>query len=155
MPLSSSVLSRLQYQHQSISELSKGFSEEQLKMRINLDKWSAFENMIHLCAYQPTFIHRIEKMLNEESPSFERYVAENDSHFYECLKFSPEELFFKINSDREIIIAKLKMLDDNQLSRTGIHPKYGKLSIAQWSDFFLLHEAHHLWVLMLLLFSIS
>jgi len=155
MPLTASVLSRLQYQHQSISELSKTFSEEQLKMRVNPDKWSAFENIVHLCAYQPTFIHRIGRMLNEKSPAFERYVAENDPYFYECLRLSLEQLFSKINSDREIIIDKLKMLDDDQLRRTGIHPKYGELSLAQWADFFLLHEAHHLWVLLLLLFSIS
>lgn len=71
MPLSSSVLSRLQYQHHTISELTKNFTEEQLRLRVNPDKWSAFENIVHLVAYQPIFIERIELMLKEENPSLE------------------------------------------------------------------------------------
>ena len=155
MPLSNSILSRLQYQHQTIFELTKNFSEEQLKKRIIPGKWSAFENMVHLCAYQPTFISCIERMMEENNPSFERYIAEKDTLFYECLELSLAELFTKIINDREIIIIKLKLLSDEQLKRTGNHPKYGALSILQWSDFFLLHEAHHLWAIIQLVFSVS
>jgi hypothetical protein len=154
MPLSSSILSRLQYQHQTISELTKNFTEEQLKQRINPDKWSAFENIAHLTAYQPTFIQRIELMVKEETPSFERYVAENDDLFYECTKLSLLQLVVKIDDDRAIIFSKLQSLSHEQLNRTGKHPKYGSLKIAQWADFFLLHEAHHLWAVMQLTYSI-
>jgi hypothetical protein len=144
MPLSNSILVRLQYQHQTIAELTKNFTEEQLKKRINPDKWSAFENIVHLAAYQPTFIHRIELMLKEDSPLFERYVAEKDDLFYECFKLSLPKLISDINIDRSTIFEKLQSLSDAQLARTGQHPKYGALSIATWADFFLLHEAHHL-----------
>jgi uncharacterized damage-inducible protein DinB len=155
MPLSNSILARLQYQHDTISELTEAFSEEQLKNRINPDKWSIFENMVHLCAYQPTFIKRIDLMLETDNPTFDRYVAENDSHFYECLRLSPKESISKISNERSIIIAKLQSLNKNQLARTGRHPKYGLFNISKWSEFFLLHEAHHLWTIMQLSFSIS
>ena len=155
MPLSYSIIARLQYQHQTISELTKNFSEEKLKQRINPDKWSPFENIVHLCAYQPTFIQRISLILKENNPLFERYVAENDSHFYECMKLSFAELISKINNERSIIFKKLQSLNDEQLRRAGKHPKYGALTIAQWADFFLLHEAHHLWAIIQLTFSVS
>jgi hypothetical protein len=155
MPLSYSILARLQYQHETIAELTKPFSEAQLKMRINPDKWSMFENIVHLCAYQPTFIKRIDLMLQTESPVFERYVAENDNHFYECMQLSTEELISKINSERSIIIAKLKDIHDDQLKKTGRHPQYGLFTISKWTEFFLLHEAHHLWTIMQLSFSVS
>ena len=155
MPLSNSIFARLEYQHQTIAVLIKGFNEEQLKKRINPDKWSIFENIIHLCAYQPAFIKRIDLMTETDTPVFERYVAENDAHFNECMKLSLEEALSKINHERSLIISKLKNLDDNQLHRNGRHPKYGLFNISKWTEFFLLHEAHHLWVIMQLIFSLS
>jgi hypothetical protein len=35
------------------------------------------------------------------------------------------------------------------LSRKGFHPSFGALTIPQWLEFFLLHEAHHLYTAML------
>ena len=154
MPLSASIIARLQYQHHSMAELSESFTEEQLKLRINADKWSAFENMVHLTAYQPTFIQRMELILHEENPSFERYVAENDDRFHEYLKLSLPALISHTNHDRSIIFNTLCSLTDEQLNRKGKHPKYGLLKTAQWADFFLLHEAHHLWAVMQLTCSI-
>ena len=85
MPLSISVTDRLKYQHESISELIEDFSEADLKERINPEKWSVFENIAHLAAYQPTFIHRLGLMLDGKKPKFERYVADNDPVFQAIL----------------------------------------------------------------------
>ena len=147
MPLSESILARLQYQYKTIDELISGLTEEQLKHRINPDKWSAFENIVHLAAYQPTFIKRLNLMLNENEPLFERYVAENDPVFYEYLKKSLSELLSDISTKRFAIIDLLKNLDEQQLNRNGQHPVYGLITVARWADFFLLHEAHHLWTI--------
>jgi len=147
MPLSDSILARLQYQHKTIDELISGLTEEQLKYRINPDKWSAFENMVHLAAYQPTFIQRLNLMLNENEPLFERYVAENDPVFYEYLKKSLTELIIDISTKRFAIINLLENSDDQQLNWKGRHMAYGLITVAGWSDFFLLHEAHHLWTI--------
>jgi len=147
MPLSDSILARLQYQYKTIDELISGLTEEQLKQRINPGKWSAFENIVHLAAYQPTFIRRLNLMLNENEPLFERYVAENDPVFYEYLKKSLSELLSDIATKRIAIINLLKNLDEQQLNREGKHPVYGLITIARWADFFLLHEAHHLWII--------
>lgn len=155
MSLSNSILSRLQYQHQTIFELTKNFSEEQLKKRVIPDKWSAFENIVHLCAYQPTFFLRMNRIMNENNPLFERYVAEKDGHFYECIEYPLAELFAKLITEREEIFNTLKSLNEEQLNRTGNHPKFGALNVYEWTDFFLLHEAHHLWTIIQLLLSVS
>ncbi|MBS1948923.1 MAG: DinB family protein [Bacteroidetes bacterium] len=155
MPLSESMLARLAYQHQTIAELTKGFSEDQLKKRVHPDKWSIFENISHLCAYQPLFLKRIRLMIETDTPVFERYVAESDEHFYECLKLSVPGAISKIDKERDIIIEKLKSLNGIQLNRSGRHPTYGLFNITTWTDFFLLHEAHHLWAILQLIFSIS
>jgi hypothetical protein len=147
MPLSDSILARLQYQHKTIDELINDLSEEQLKHRINPDKWSAFENIVHLAAYQPIFIQRINLMLNENEPLFERYVADNDPVFLEYLKKSIAQLLNDISSNRFIILNTLKAFNEEELNRKGRHKTFGLITIASWADFFLLHEAHHLWTI--------
>ena len=147
MPLSASILFRLLHQHETISELIAGFSEKQLRHAVQPGKWSAFENIAHLAAYQPNHIHRVTLILESEHPRFERYVAENDPLFYSCLKKSLPELLDDINNKRSIMIDLLTGLTEKQLKLIGLHARYGPMTVSQWMDFFLLHEAHHLWTI--------
>src|SRR6266700_502836 len=78
MPLSTSILTRLEHQHETVHELTKGFSEEQLRQRVNPDKWSVFQQLAHLASYQPVFLHRMQQIEQQHQPAFERYVADND-----------------------------------------------------------------------------
>jgi hypothetical protein len=150
MPLSYSITTRLQYQHETMHELVKGFSEEKLKLTVNPGKWSVFENMVHLTSYQPVFLQRIQLIEQKENPSFERYVAENDPVFGDSLKLSVKELLENTSTQRFLIHKHIIQLGETTLRRTGIHPKFGCLSISQWTDFFLLHEAHHLFTIFML-----
>ncbi|HVU55094.1 MAG TPA: DinB family protein [Puia sp.] len=155
MPLSASILTRLQHQHEALTELIEGLTEQQLKQRINPDKWSAFEHIAHLAAYQPMFLARLERIAAEETPSFEppafeRYVAEKDPRFHAYLGHSLEKLTHLIPIMVQAIITHLIALDDDALLRTGLHPRYGKLTVTQWTQFYLLHEAHHLFTIFML-----
>jgi hypothetical protein len=147
MPLSASILARVKYQHETVSELIEGFSESQLKQRGNPDKWSIFENIVHLASYQPSFISRLKLILEGNTPKFERYVAEKDPLFDEYLKKDLRELLEDVSANRAIIIKNLLNLNEDQLKMKGEHPKFGLMSVSQWADLFLLHEAHHLWTM--------
>jgi uncharacterized damage-inducible protein DinB len=147
MSLSRPIFLRLQHQHEVISSLIDGLSEEQVKVRVNPEKWSAFENIVHLAAYQPTFIHRAKQIINDEQPSFQAYRAENDPLFYEYLKKNLKELLQDVNLNRNLILSQLEGLDEHHLNRWGIHPKFGKMTMSEWTEFFLLHEAHHLFTI--------
>jgi len=139
---------RLQYQHETIIELIEGFTEEQLKRRVDPDKWSIFENIAHLAAYQLNFIKRLERIRKEPAPVFERYVAENDPLFPGFLERSLEGLLTEIAMDRRSrIIPVLESREEKDLLRTALHPKHGPLTMIQWTEFFLLHEAHHLFTI--------
>jgi DinB superfamily len=150
MPLSYSITTRLQYQHETMPELVKGFSGEQLKIVVNPGKWSVFENMAHLTAYQPVFLKRLQLIEQNENPLFERYVAENDPGFHTCLKYPLKELQDDLCTQRFLLHKHIIQLGETTLRRTGIHPKFGQLSVSQWTDFFLLHEAHHLFTIFML-----
>jgi len=150
MSLSASASSRLEFQHQTIRELIRNIPEEILRTRLNPDKWSAFENIAHLAAYQPIFLQRLERMRSESDPEFSRYVAEQDPFFPLMLEKTLAQVLAAIDEKRQEIITELKGMDTSTLARTGIHPKYGRFSIREWTEFFLLHEAHHMYALFML-----
>jgi len=150
MPLSASISTRLRHQHESLREITRGLAETALRQRINPDKWSAFEHIAHLAAYQPVFISRLEKMATAPAPSFERYVAEKDPQFPTCLDKSFADLVELISAQAAQVNAILAHTNDADLLRTGLHPKYGLLTVTQWTEFYLLHEAHHLFSIFML-----
>ena len=155
MPFSNSIRSRLQHQHETIAELITNVTEEELKQQINPGKWSAFENIAHLASYQPTFIKRVHTIAAGSDPFFERYVADDDPLFYEYIKKPVPELLALINADRNSLILFFQTVNEDDLKKTGNHPKYGKLDMQQWMHFFLLHEAHHLWVILQMVYNTS
>jgi hypothetical protein len=150
MPLSQSALTRLQYQHTTIRELIAGLSEQQLKRVLVPGKWSAFDNIAHLACYQPMFLLRLERIQTENAPAFERYVAENDPIFPDYQELPPEDLLRGIDARRAVIFSKLQGMGEDDLKRIAHHPRYGSLDVVKWTEFFLLHEAHHLYTIFML-----
>ena len=150
MALSISALSRLQYQHTTIRELIAGLDEPNLKSVVNPGKWSAFDNIAHLACYQPMFLLRLERIKTEDSPAFERYVADNDPAFPGYLDLSLKDLLKDLDALRAVILSKLQGMGEDELRRVGHHPRYGMLDVRQWTEFFLLHEAHHLYTIFML-----
>jgi hypothetical protein len=150
MSLSASALSRLEFQHQTIRELIRNTTEERLRHRVQPDKWSAFENIAHLAAYQPIFLARLKKMQEETAPEFSRYIADQDPNFPAALTKTSDQLLTDIDEQRTAIITMLTAMDGTTLARQGIHPKYGRFAIREWVEFFLLHEAHHLYAIFML-----
>src|ERR1700761_5376899 len=125
MPLSASILSRLQYQHESIASLTTGISDADLRHRWNSEKWSALENIAHLAAYQPVFIKRMEMIKTNDTPLFDPYVGDKDPFFLESSKQALSMMIDTIAADRVAIIQLLTDMDDAQLGRMGRHLRYG------------------------------
>ena len=153
MPLSTAIRVRLEHQHEAISGLLATVPENKLRLRVNPDKWSAFENLVHLISYQPAFIQRLESMLRDEQPLFQRYRAEDDPAFPVYLQKSFSELETELYRNRSTLIHMLEGLDAAALARYGIHIRFGKMDISEWVEFFLLHEAHHLFTVFSLIHS--
>jgi hypothetical protein len=46
------------------------------------------------------------------------------------------------------LVDSVEHLSPAELSRSGVHPQFGALTLVQWLEFFLLHEPHHLLAVM-------
>lgn len=149
--LTPSLNARLKFQHQTISELISGKTETQLRQRATPDKWSVLENIAHLALYQPVFLDRIEKILEGTQPTFDRYVADTDPAFPSFVQMPIGDLLASLNDIRARICHKVENLPPEKLSLIGHHPKFGSLTVPGWIEFFVLHEAHHLFTIFQLL----
>lgn len=147
MQMPSSVSTRLQYQHKSLIEIIDGLSDEQIRKAVIPGKWSIFENIVHLQTYQHTFIKRVKQMLDSNNPSFERYTAESDPLFADNCHRSTREVMQDLLTIRKEMAAALLTFTENDFAKSGIHPVFGQLNLIQWLNFFLLHEAHHLFTI--------
>ena len=144
MQLQSYLSTRLQYQHKALLEIIDGLTDELIRQPVIPGKWSIFENIVHLQTYQHVFCDRVKKMLVEDNPSFPRYTADADPEFLDnCGKTTREIMGDMITTRKEMSTGCLS-IQEKDLGRTGTHPAFGVMNITQWLNFFLLHEAHHL-----------
>jgi len=111
-------------------------------------KWSANEHLAHLARYHEVFLERVNRILKEEKPVFTRYRAEEDPQWERWRRLAYKDIAAELAAGREKLITRLKALSDSDYERTGVHSKFGEMSLALWLEFFLVHEAHHLYTVL-------
>jgi uncharacterized damage-inducible protein DinB len=111
-------------------------------------KWSAHENLAHLARIHEIYLERIRRILSEDRPALARYKAEEDPEWPQWTAMRTEEVLKRLSTLRDHLIQLLAGLSPEQLSRVGVHGVLGGMAIPEWVEFFLLHEAHHLYAAM-------
>ena len=146
--LTKSTLIRLETQLEAIPLLLSGATSEVILSRPASGQWSAHENLAHLARHHRVFLDRLKLILTENGPRLGQYRAEEDSIWPEWSALSTEEVLNRLGTLRREIIDLVNGLSPAEMSRVGIHPLFGEMTLALWVEFFLLHEAHHLYVVM-------
>jgi len=147
MLLYASLISRLASQHETIEEIISGVDEQRLLLHPQPGKWSIKDNIAHLAKYQPVFMERMQVVMTGTDPVFGRYVADEDPEFATWKSWDIPTLLNRLQTDRTLIYDLITGASGIQITMTGTHKKFGKLSLVQWTEFFLLHEAHHLFTI--------
>jgi len=148
MGLPESTAIRLRTQLDCLPAILAGVSEGALDRRPNPEKWSARENLAHLARYHEMFLKRIARIRSEDRPLLARYVAEDDPKWPLWAALPVSEVLTRLRALRAEMLELVEQLPDKDLSRTALHSRFGEMTLAQWLEFFLLHEAHHLFVVM-------
>jgi uncharacterized damage-inducible protein DinB len=125
-----------------------GVSAEKLNAKPIPDKWSAHEQLAHLARYHQIFLQRIDRILSEQAPEFPRYRAEDDPEWPAWSGLPAAQLLVRLSSMRAKLMARLRSLSDEDFERSGVHPRFGRMSLSLWLEFFLVHEAHHLYMVL-------
>jgi hypothetical protein len=155
MPVNQSLSDGLKTQHLGLEPMIANAKPERMNYCPAPGKWSVLDNIAHLASYQTIFIQRLKQILEEDGPVFARYSADYDPLFESWRKFDIEELMRRMKANRDEINDLVLNLSDDQLERVGHHPKFGRLSIINWLEFFLLHEAHHFFTIYRLIHDVD
>jgi len=147
MEIYPSIKDRLNSQHLAIKELIKNFDEEFINRRHETGKWSIQENLVHIVSYHQVFLQRMDKIINSNNPYFDRYRSEDDGNFNKLQKLTSEELLIHLKEERKKVANIIFKLNKNELQKSGTHQKFGVMNIVEWIEFFLLHEAHHIYAI--------
>jgi len=146
--LSKSTVLRLETQIEIVPLLLSGATPEALRCRTASGKWSAHENLAHLARHHAVLLERLNLILSENAPKLNRYRAEDDLEWPDWSRLSTEEVVGRLRALRMEIIRLINGLSETEAGRIGIHPLFGEMDIPRWIEFFLLHEAHHLYLVM-------
>ncbi len=147
MEIPSTISTRMHYQHKSLVDIIDGLSDEQIRGNAVEGKWSIFKNIVHLAAYQHAFIANIKRILSEDNPSLHSYSAEQDPMFHDYCGKSSHEVMKDLLGTRKDMAAVFLTFPTSDYSKTGQHPVYGTMNLLQWMNYFLLHEASHLYTI--------
>lgn len=146
--LNQSTAMRLMTQLETLPFVLGGATPEALQKRPTAGQWSAHENLAHLARHHEVFLERLQRILAEENPRLSRYRAEEDPDWPPWSALPTEAVLRRLQALRQTLIERVQGLSSDQLDRVGIHATFGALTLLQWLEFFLLHEAHHLYVIM-------
>lgn len=141
--LKHNLANQLAFLLRQVENVDKDF----LKKRPIPQKWSIKEHLAHLGRYQEIFLERIAVILRGETPYLERYRADDDPIFYDWCHWSSATIIEKTILDRQTIIDLMTNLSKIQIAQIGVHPKLGRMNVEDWTNFFLLHESHHIYAI--------
>jgi uncharacterized damage-inducible protein DinB len=147
MRIYTSIKDRLNSQHLAIKEIIKRLDEKLINESHETGKWSIQENLGHIVSYHQVLLMRLDKIIKGDNPYFDRYTSEGDSNFDKMKKLNSEELLIHLEEERKKITDFIFSLSNNELQKSGTHQKFGEMDVVEWIEFFLLHEAHHIYTI--------
>lgn len=134
----------LRHQHELVVQLFRRTPSSGWKSHPDEGKWSLHEQLAHLARYQQIFLERMEQLLKQDGIAFDRYSPEGDEIFPSFIRKSTPALLESLLSSRSAIIAFAGSLSESQWAQKGVHPLLGPMNTAEWFEFFLSHESHHI-----------
>lgn len=149
------LANKLETQLQSLQQILAAINNKRTLLREEPNQWNIHEIVAHLVAYQQMYTDRVIQALEEEEPFFVKYDADSDSDYAYYKTSDLEHLLSQLISDRQKLTKLIGTLTDEQLNRIAMHKQYGSHNILQWTEFFLLHEAHHIYRIFQLAYDIE
>jgi hypothetical protein len=125
------LLAWLEAQAGAVSTIGDGRDEQALRAQPQPGRWSALQHLAHLGRMHEVYLARVRRLLSEDAPAIAAYRAEHDDEWNQWEGLT--------------LIELLRSLSNDQWHRIGRHSNFGSLTLAQWIEFFLVHEGHHLY----------
>ena len=139
---------RLETQLQALPAILGEATSDELDRRSPTGQWSARENLAHLARHHEVMLGRLKRILAEDRPLLERYRAEEDPEWPRWSDRSSRDVLKALPRLRARLVARVRSLTPAHAARVGVHSRLGPMSVGRWLEFFLVHEAHHFYVIL-------
>lgn len=144
--LDAALYIRLAHQLSSFRAWIADVDPRDLEWRPPSGKWSALLNLAHVGRHHEVTLERIARVVGEDSPVFPRYDEAEDPDWERWRSLTAQQVWAALEERRAALVSAVSALAPQQLARTGVHQKFGPMTVPRWLEFFLVHEAHHLYV---------
>jgi hypothetical protein len=138
-----------------IEPLIDKLTVDQCDQQVMEGKWTIRQQLAHLVRYQEVFFENIKTIMSTFNAVIKPYSANEDPEFLTTARLPIPELLRRLYGQRQVINEFYVNLNSGELIRKGRHPELGNFSIALWAEYFLLHEAHHIFQIFLISNTVS
>lgn len=126
-----------------LSALVTPLTDAQLHFRPDDKEWSVLENIGHLVDIDPLYVDRIDRILSEERPVFAPFDPDAGVRAAHYQHQNVSDLLATYIAQRQATIDGLSTIVPDELTRIGIHAKYGEVSIARLVELLAGHDEVH------------
>lgn len=138
---------RFDVQFSSWAVLIGDLASPALERRPAPEKWNAREHLAHATRMHGVCAARIRVILARRAPLLPAYRAERDPTWPRWRETPAPDLVAIAAGRRAALIEAVRRLSEEDLARIGVHSRLGPLPLSAWLEFFLVHEAHHLYAI--------
>ncbi len=127
-----------------VKDYAEEFPTELTSEKHNDKAFSANEIIYHLLEVEELWQRRIHQLLHEEKPQFQQInpdVLAIEHHYNERDYF---EGIMEWQKSREETLELITSLSDEDISRIGVHSRYGEMNVYRILDIMADHDLQHL-----------
>jgi hypothetical protein len=116
---------------------------EILKRRPSMEKWSAYENAIHLSQSDASFRARLDLILSTPEPFIEVIENSPEDEAGAMLDIDLDESLDRYAQERTALAERLKTLSPDEWQKTAVHEAFDHYSVFIMFRHLFLHEMLH------------
>jgi uncharacterized damage-inducible protein DinB len=149
------LIGRLAQHVEELKGFTEGLSDEELRKRPSLNKWSLYELAIHLVEVQDIFIERLTRMLVEEKPEIAPFIPDKAREDGLYLLENLQQRMAVFERQRATLVALLRTLTGEQWKLEGVHPHVRHYTVEKSMEALTRHEEHHFYQMFNIFFGVN
>jgi len=114
-----------------------------LKRRPSPEKWSAYENAIHLSQSDVAFRARLDLILSTPEPFIEVIENSAEDEAGAMLEVDLDESLDRYVRERAALVTRLNQLSPEEWQKTAVHEAFDHYSVFIMFRHLYVHEMHH------------
>ena len=118
-------------------------TDTQLRFRPQDKEWSILENIGHLIDIDRLYVERVDLILSSERPQFAPFNPDEHVSAGNYQTKSLTELMTTYTELRLATVAGLSTIAPDELTRVGIHARFGEITVARLVEILANHDEVH------------